>query len=178
MAVRSLTHSQHPVYVGRLTNDSPKLDGDGRIREGGIDVVNGYGIERIGGVAADIHDEGQPPRLTRRFDLFFCDERRDGRGEVDAVDEDINVQDFLERATLGRLRQVPFEDVIPEVTRSSASILATLHQRTYSSRPILRRRSTAPRPHRPRAPITRALTPFPLPPRTSLTWFTIAVSLW
>ena len=35
---------------------------------------------------------------------------------------------------------------------------------TYSSSPILRNRSTAPRPQRPSAPMTRARSPLPLPP--------------
>lgn len=47
---------------------------------------------------------------------------------------------------------------------------------TDSSSPIFLNRSTAPRPQRPSAPMTSALTPFPLPPNNSLTFLTIAVS--
>ena len=88
---------------------------DGWIREGGIDAINGYGIERIGGITADIHGDGQPSRLTRRVDLCLCEERRNQRREVDAVDEDIDIEDLLEWSTLGCLRQIPFEDIISEI---------------------------------------------------------------
>lgn len=47
---------------------------------------------------------------------------------------------------------------------------------THSSNPIFLKRSTAPRPHLPKAPITSALTPFPLPPSCCLTAVIIAVS--
>lgn len=60
------------------------------------------------------------------------------------------------------------------VINHKASRIPTRH--THSSRPIFLKRSTAPRPQRPRAPMTRALTPFPLPPRAFLTSSTMAVS--
>ena len=103
---------------------SLELDGDGRVREGGIDRINGYRIERIGGITADVHDDGQPPRLARRVDLIVGEEGRDGRGEVDAVDKEIDVEDFLERTALGRLRQVPLEDVVSKGHGHPASVIA------------------------------------------------------
>ena len=102
--------------VGRPIKHLLELDRHGRIREGGIDTIDGYRIERIGGVTADIHNDGQPSRLAGRVDLFFCEERRDGRREVDAIDEDVDVEDLSEWAALGRLRQIPLEDVISEAT--------------------------------------------------------------
>ena len=104
------------LQAGRLLKDLLEFDWDGRIREGGIDIINGYGIERIGGVTADIHDDGQSSRLTRCGDLFFCEEGANVRREINAVDEDIDVEDLLEWPTLGCLRQIPLEDVISEAT--------------------------------------------------------------
>ena len=92
----------------------PKLDGNGRIRKGGIDAINGYGVERIGGVTTDIDDNGQPPRWTRRADPFSGEERGDVRREIDAIDEDINIEDLLERPALGCLCHIPLEDVVSE----------------------------------------------------------------
>ena len=101
-------------HIGRPTKDLLELDRHGRIQEGGIDTIDGYQIEWIGGVTADIHNDGQPSRLANRVDLFFCEGWRDGRREVDAADEDVDVEDLSEWAALGRLRQIPLEDVISE----------------------------------------------------------------
>jgi len=38
-------------------------------------------------------------------------EGRNGRREVYAVDEDVNIQNFLERPTLGGFRHIPLENV-------------------------------------------------------------------
>ena len=77
---------------------------------------------RIGGITADIHGDGQPSRLTRRVDLCLCEERRNQRREVDAVDEDIDIEDLLEWSTLGCLRQIPFEDIISEIIIKNAIV--------------------------------------------------------
>jgi hypothetical protein len=68
---------------------------------------------RIGRIAADVHDNRQFALLARGDDLIASDEGGDRRIEINAVDKDINVQDLRERAPLGSLGKVPFEDIVP-----------------------------------------------------------------
>lgn len=101
------------------------------------------------------------------------DERGDLGREVNAVDKNVNIQNLREWSALGCLVEIPLKNIIPDWV----SKVDGTQCNTYSSNPIFLNRSTAPRPQRPSAPITRALTPFPSPPRLSLTAETIASSL-
>lgn len=81
-------------------------DGHSRVAEGGVDVVDGDGVVRVGGVARDVADDAQAARVGgQRLGL---DEGRNLGGEVDAVDEDVGLNDLLVRAGLGRcLGEIP-----------------------------------------------------------------------
>jgi extradiol dioxygenase family protein len=72
----------------------------GRLAEGGVDVVNGDRVVGIGGVAGDVADDAQAARLGG--ERLGVDEGRDLGGEVDAVDEDVGLDDLLVWAGLGR----------------------------------------------------------------------------
>ena len=84
-----------------------------RIRKGCVDAVNGDRIERVCGVTADINNDRQPAILACALELLRRYEGRNRRRKVNAVDKDVNVEDFLEWAALCRLVKVPLEDVVP-----------------------------------------------------------------
>jgi hypothetical protein len=80
------------------------------LREGGVDVVDGDGVVGVGGVAGDVADDAQAARLSGQ--RLGVDERRDLGAEVDAVDEDVGLNDLLVRTRLGGgLLDVPLDDV-------------------------------------------------------------------
>src|SRR5258706_11334138 len=91
-------------------------------------------------------------------------ERWDSRGEVAVLDENVDVTDLGERPALSRVVHTPLENVV--ATTRGQLFAAKAEQRrhrgrqngTHSANPILRKRSTAPLPHRPSAPMTSALT--------------------
>ena len=74
-------------------------DGDGGLAEGGVDVVDGDGVVRVGGVAGDVADDAEA--AGGGGEGLGVDEGRDLGGEVDAVDEDVGLDDFLVGAGLG-----------------------------------------------------------------------------
>ena len=65
---------------------------------------------RIGGVAGDVADNAQIAFFVVQG--VFVDERWDFLGEVDAVDEDIRLDDLNERPTFGCFRHIPLQDVL------------------------------------------------------------------
>ena len=64
-------------------------------------------------LARNINDYCKTSTITCFGHKFGCDEFGDWLREVDAVDEDINVDDLLERSSLGGLLHVPLDDIIP-----------------------------------------------------------------
>ena len=90
----------------------PDSHGHGRLFESRVDVVDRNRIERVRRVATDIDDHPQPTSRTRSIDLLMRYERWYLRGQVDAIDKDVNVQDLLEWTTLGGLIHVPLEDIV------------------------------------------------------------------
>ena len=131
---------------------SPNFYRHSRLRKGRVDRVDGQGIVGIRRVAADVDSHAEPPTLTGRFDLLVRDERRDGRAEVYAIDEDVRIQDLLEWSSPGRLSHVPLQDV--------GAAFARFHQ-MKTGRPSKRRQKRTLR----RRPCGRDL---PLPVRTVL----------
>ena len=77
-----------------------KLYGPGRLAESGVDVVDGDGVMRVGGVAGDVADDAQATGLGG--ERLGVDEGGDLGGEVYAVDEDVRLDDLLVGAGLGR----------------------------------------------------------------------------
>jgi hypothetical protein len=75
-------------------------DRHGRFAEGGVDVVDGDGVVGVGGVAGDVTDDAQTARLGG--ERLGVDEGRDLGRQVDAVDEDVRLDDLLVWAGLGR----------------------------------------------------------------------------
>lgn len=63
------------------------VDGDDGVGKGRVDGVDGDGVVRVGGVAGDVADDAEVAR--GRGQALLGDERRDGVGEVDAVDKDL-----------------------------------------------------------------------------------------
>jgi hypothetical protein len=79
------------------------LNRDGGVLEGGVDGVDGDGVVRVCGVARDVDDNGKVAAWLG--EEFLVDERGDGLGEVDGVEEDISLGDLLIRA-LKRLASI------------------------------------------------------------------------
>lgn len=86
------------------------VDGDGGLVEGGVDVVDGDGVVGVGGVAGDIADDAQ--LAGGALEAGAVDKGRDGLGQVDAVDENVRLDNLRVRAVarLG-LGQVPLLDL-------------------------------------------------------------------
>ena len=100
------------------------------LAESGVDVVDGDGVVGVGGVARDVADDTQAARLSRQ--RLGVDEGRDLGGEVDAVDEDIGLDDLLVRARLGGgLLDVPLDDVFK--TGANAEVDSTTAATTESA---------------------------------------------
>jgi len=100
------------------------------LAEGGVDVVDGDGVVGVGGVAGDVTDDAQAARLSRQ--RLGVDEGRDLGGEVDAVDEDIRLNDLLVRARLGGgLLDIPLDDVFE--TGADAKVDGTTAATTESA---------------------------------------------
>lgn len=100
------------------------------LAEGGVDVVDGDGVVGVGGVAGDVADNAQAARLSRQ--RLGVDEGRDLGGEVDAVDEDVRLNDLLVRARLrGGLLDVPLNDVFK--TSADAKVNGTTAATTKST---------------------------------------------
>jgi hypothetical protein len=78
-------------------------NGDSWIRKGCVDAVNGDRVERVCGVAADINNDGQSAILACALELLRRYEGRNSGRKVNAVDKDVDIEDFLEWAALGRL---------------------------------------------------------------------------
>lgn len=84
-----------------------KLDRNGRLVKGSVDVVYGDRVVRVGGVTRYIADYRK--LAARRGKRLLIDEWRDFGGEVDAVDEDIRLDYFLVGSRFGlSLGKVPF----------------------------------------------------------------------
>ena len=92
---------------------SPYINRYCRRRESGVNFIDRDRIEGIRGVAADINDYAESPLVISGNDLFLGNKRRDFGCEIDAIDEYVNFQDFLEWTTLRRLCKIPLENVIP-----------------------------------------------------------------
>jgi hypothetical protein len=65
---------------------------NGRLVEGGVDVVHGNGVVGVGRVAADIADDAEP--AVGRLETFLVDKWWDRLGKVDAVDKDVRLDDL------------------------------------------------------------------------------------
>jgi hypothetical protein len=86
------------------------VDLDGGLVEGGVDVVDGDGVVGIGGVAADVADDAE--LAGGRLQALAVDKGWDGLGEVDAVDEDVRLDDVgVGALALLGLCEVPLLDV-------------------------------------------------------------------
>lgn len=83
---------------------------DGGLVEGGVDIVDGDGVVGVGGVAADVADNAE--LAAGALEALAIDEGRDGLGEVNAVDEDVRLDDLGVRpvALLG-LGKIPLLDL-------------------------------------------------------------------
>lgn len=88
-------------------------NGDRRFRERSVDVVDRNRVVRVRRIATDVDHDPQLARLASSSDRLGGDERGDLGREVDAVDEDVDVEDLLEGTTLSGLRHIPLHDVIP-----------------------------------------------------------------
>lgn len=95
-----------------MRNVPDTRNGDRRFRECRVDVVDRDRVVRVCGIATDIDYDPQPARLSSSGDRFRGDEGGDLGREVDAVDEDINIENLLEGSALGGLCHIPLHDVI------------------------------------------------------------------
>lgn len=96
------------------------LDWDRWLVECGGDGVNWNWVVWVGGISADIADDRQ--RAAWGFQALVVNEVWNLGGQVDAVDEDIAVDDLLEWSTLGSLGHIPLDDVLLWDTGAPAEI--------------------------------------------------------
>ena len=59
---------------------------------------------------------------------------RDGGRKVDAVDEDVNIEDLLEGSTLGCFFQIPLENVVPRSIQSQQQLIYIEKEHTHRAR--------------------------------------------
>ena len=86
------------------------VDVDGGLVECGVDVVDGDGVVGVRCVAADVADDAQP--AVGRLEALAVDKRRDGLGQVDAVDENVRLDNLWVRAVaLLGLGEIPLFDL-------------------------------------------------------------------
>lgn len=112
-------------------------------------------------LARDIDDNAQSTIRSSFGDEFRGDKLGNRLGEVDAVDENVDIKDFGEWTALGRFGHVPLDDVFPNYQQGvSEDDKVFFHEKTYSATPAFLKRSTAPDPHRPKAPMINTFTPF------------------
>jgi hypothetical protein len=64
-------------------------------------------------LARDIDDNSESSLVARLGHELGGDEFGDWLREVDTVDKDINIDNLLERSTLGSLGHVPLDNVLP-----------------------------------------------------------------
>ena len=81
--------------------------------ERGVDVVDGEGVVGVGGVARDVNNDAEATGRAGGLDGRLVEEGGNLGGEVDAVDKDVDVEEFLVRAMLGRsFLDVPANNVL------------------------------------------------------------------
>lgn len=126
---------------GTSLADALGVDFDGGGGEGGVDRVDGDGVVGVGraarcgcGVslpsgwkggergkrdvlARDINDDAQSTISPSLGDEFRSDKLGNRLGEVDAVDENVDVEDFGEGTALGGLGHIPLDDIFPILPR-------------------------------------------------------------
>ena len=78
-----------------------------------IDGVYGDRVIWVCRVTAHVYRNAQLPTGACRSYLLWSEEGGDLARQIDAVDEDVHVQDLLEGATLCRLSHIPLDNVIP-----------------------------------------------------------------
>jgi hypothetical protein len=109
---------------GQTVTTLRKGNRHGRLAEGGIDVVDGNRVVRVGGVTRHVANNAQAARLSGQ--RLGVDEGRDLGGEVDAVDKDIRLDDLLVWARLsGGLLDIPLDDILKARTDAEVDGTAT-----------------------------------------------------
>lgn len=78
--------------------------------EGGVDAVDWDWVVGVGGIAADINDNGQVALLG--LERIGVDKWWNLGGQVDAVDENVGLDNLLEWATLCGLGHIPLDDIL------------------------------------------------------------------
>ena len=86
---------------------------NGGVLEGGGGVIDRQGVVRVGDVAADVGDDGNLATLGQALRV---QKGRNGLHEIDAVHEDVRVQNLGEGASLGGLCHVPANDILTVLT--------------------------------------------------------------
>ena len=72
---------------GTSLPDAFSIHFDRRLRERRVDVVYWDRVVRVGGIARNVHYDGQPARVSSLSHEFGSDKLGNGLGEVDAVDK-------------------------------------------------------------------------------------------
>ena len=99
-----------------MPRNSLELYINSRLSESCVNRVNRDRVIRIRRITADVDNDAQPTILpTLLLNELAIEKVRDFGRKVDAVDEYINVQDFLNRPPLLRLIDVPVDDVFAEI---------------------------------------------------------------
>lgn len=100
--------------------DVRDFDRDGGLVKGGVDVVDWDWVVWVGSIAGHIHHDRQVSVRVRQ--TLGVDEIGDLVHEVDAVDEDIRLDDLYERTAPSSLGHIPLEDILAIQPRLEAEI--------------------------------------------------------
>ena len=83
-----------------------------------IKLVNWKRVEGAEIVTADVYNDCEPSRMTCLLQYRERKERRDRTGEVDAIEENVNAEEFGVLPTVQGLCLVPLENIVPMYQRS------------------------------------------------------------
>jgi hypothetical protein len=86
------------------------INGNGRLLEGGVDGVDRDRVVGVGGVARNINNNGELAGRSSKGSSI--NEGGNRLRKVDAVDEDVGLDDLHERSSLGGLSHIPSDDVL------------------------------------------------------------------
>jgi len=135
-------------------------DGDRGLVKGSIYAVDWDRVMGIGSITANIHDDRE--LAIGIFQGLSVDEGRNRLTEVNAVDKDVGYKDFSYKNTVIQSQDGNSHSTI-STKGPPLAVSVISHCKTFpAGMPTLSAKSTAPFPHLPKAPITKALGLLPI----------------
>jgi hypothetical protein len=87
----------------------PAIHSQDGVIESCAPIVNGNRVVGVGGIAADVNQDRKGTRSS--FDHVLSDEGWNFGGEIDAVNKNVVLKDFLEGTTHAGFVDIPLDDV-------------------------------------------------------------------